>query len=493
MTSSRLRKIGALLAGLLAAAAVPAAAAAAPVTPELTFGHVTLVPGGPAKLQDAYFWAYEQNYTLHDVTAVIDASQLAGVATAKLEFDDIDDHCSAAGTVFTCTFDSLAAPDGFAGITSVSYRAADGAKPGAEGSVGLKVTSRELGTVRKTAKITVAEGVSLAADGDGVIERSAKPGATVTTPLGVRNDGANAITGVDLFFFIDPWYGMAKHYSNCLYGTSAAYCHFDTTLKPGGSYLPAEPMGLAIRPDVPAPDVIGQTYNWYTPADNRDNIDLVNAQKPKRGTDGALALKQKVSALTVPQTDTSGGADWQTTIVSVTGSQQADLAAAGASVSGATGATVTAAVGVKNLGPAFVFGFPDPAAKVTVTVPAGVSVVTVPEGCVKTGAAYVCTTTAMPFDVNATVTWPFELRIDRDGTLTGAVRVKSAQPDGNAANDGAELVVNPPAAGEGGGQGGGSLPITGTPVLLIAGAGVLLLAGGVVAFVISRRRSRFVA
>jgi hypothetical protein len=60
------------------------------------------VPGSPAKLQDAYF----------------------------------------RGTIYTCKFDSLAAPDGFASITDVSYRAADGAKAGAEGSVTLKVTSR---------------------------------------------------------------------------------------------------------------------------------------------------------------------------------------------------------------------------------------------------------------------------------------------------------------------------------------------------------------
>jgi hypothetical protein len=52
--SSRLRRFGALVAGL-AAAAVPAAVSGAPAKPELSFDHVALVPGGPAKLQDAYF------------------------------------------------------------------------------------------------------------------------------------------------------------------------------------------------------------------------------------------------------------------------------------------------------------------------------------------------------------------------------------------------------------------------------------------------------
>jgi hypothetical protein len=497
--SIHLRKAGALVAGLLAAAAVPAVASAAPVTPELQFAHVALVPGGPAKLQSASFWAYEQNYTLHDVTAVIDASHLDAVATAKLEFDDVDDHCAAAGSVFTCTFEALAAPEGYAGLTFVSYRAATGAKAGDEGQVSIKVTSRELGTLTRTAKITVAEGVSLAADGESTFPRSAEPGATVAVPLGVRNDGVNPITGVDLFFFVDPWYSMAKHYSNCVYGTSAGYCHFDTELAAGTAYAVSDEIGIKVRADAPAPEVIGQTYNWLTPTDNRDNIDLVDKQKPVRGTDGALTLtaKPKAQLKGVPQTDTSGGTDWQTSIVAITGTQEADLAAVGAAVTGKVGATVTAKVGVANRGPAFVFGFPDPAAKVTVTVPAGTTVVTVPDGCVKSASAYVCTTTAVPLDVKAAATWPFQLRIDRAGRLTGTVSVTSSQPDRATTNDKASLVVaQPVAAGNGdhpggndddGGQGGG-LPITGAPIMLIAGVGLLLLAGGVAAYLVGRRR-----
>jgi hypothetical protein len=508
-----IRKVGATVTGLLLAAAVPAAASAAPAAPELNFPHIAVVPGGPAKIQDVYFWDADNSYTLHDVKAVIDVSQMAGVAEAKLEFDEVDENCSTDKTIFTCTFDSLAAPEGFALLTNVSYRAATDAKVGAEGSVSLKVTSRELGAITKTAKVTVAEGVSLSRDNLDIVERSAEPGATVNVPLDVRNDGENAVTGVDMFFFIDPWYGMAKHYSNCEYGTSAAYCHFDTELKAGTAYELSEPMGVKVRPDIPAPDVIGQTYRWLTPTDNRDNIDLVEAQKPERGTDGVLSLQAKPSALLKgnPQTDTSGAVSWQDAIISITGVQKADLAAVGAKVEGKQGATLTATVGVKNLGPAFVFGYPDPAAKVTVKAPTGTTVVSAPEGCVKADATYVCTTTAMPFDVDTVATWPFKLRIDKTGALTGTVSVKSSQPDGSTANDTAKLLVNPPAgagdgdSGAGGGTGsgagggtesggtGGSLPITGAPVLLISSLGALLLVGGAGAYVIGRRRARFTA
>jgi uncharacterized protein DUF11 len=498
LSYSFMHKFGAVVAGLFVAAAVPAAAAAAaPVKPELSFDHVALTPTD-GKTQSVYFWAYEQTYTLHDVTAVIDASKLPAGVTAKLQFGDIEDNCTTAGSVFTCEFGTLSAPEGFASLTTMSYRSTD-AKVGAEGTVGLRVTSRELGTLTRSAKVTVAEGVDLAVD-DNIIDQPVRPGGTVRVPLGVRNNGENAITGVDMFFFIDPWYGMAKHYSNCVYGTDAAYCHFDTELKPHTAYTISENMGVKVRADVPAPHPIGQTYNWLTPTDNRDNIDLVNAQKPKRGTDGALGLRAKPAALarSNPQTDTSLGVDWQDALFEIAGNQKADLAAVGAEVSGKTGVTVTATVGARNLGPAFEWGFPDPAAEVTVTAPTGTSVVSAPEGCVKSGSAYVCTSTASPLDVKASATWAFKLRIDKAGTLTGSVKVKSFQPDVSAANDAAKLVVNPPAgaadaAGQGGNDGGG-LPITGAPAALIGGAGVLLLGGGVAAYVISRRkRARFVA
>ena len=505
MRPLRLRGFGAWLgasaASLLAFAAVPVAAGAAPAAPELTFEHMALVPGGPAKLQSVHYWNNSKPFTLHDVKATIDTSKLAGVATAKLEFGGNQPECVAAGPVFTCTFDVLQAPDGFAGITTLSYRAADGAAVGAEGVVALQITSRELGTVTKTTMVTVAEGVALAVDSDTtILERTGKPGATVTVPLGVHNAGDKAITGVDLFFYIDPWYGMAKRYSNCEYGTSAAYCHFDTQLKAGASYALSEEMGVRLRPDIAAPEVVGQTYNWLTPADNRDNVDLVRAQDPKRGTDGELSLVAKPSAkLAGPQTDTTGGVDWQTTIINVEGVQTADLAAVGAEVSGSVGSTVQATVGVKNLGPAFVFGYPDPAAKVTVTAPEGTTVISAPADCEKSGADYICTTpeTVRPFDVDKSVTWPFKLRIDAAGELTGTVSVKSSQPDSVASNDTAKLVVNPPGGagdGSGGAGGGGSLPITGAPVMLVSAAGVLLLLGGAAAYAVSRRRrSRFVA
>ncbi|HEY0533139.1 MAG TPA: hypothetical protein VGD29_16250 [Actinoplanes sp.] len=495
MSTSLIHELGAVVAGLFVAAAVPASAAsAAPVKPELQFAHVTLTPTD-GKQQIVDFWAYEQSYTLHDVTAVIDTSKMPAGVTASLWFPDIDKNCKDAGSAITCKFDALPSDEGMALITFVNYQSTK-AQVGAEGTASVKVTSRELGTITRSTKVTVAQGVDLAVD-DTLQDIKVKPGATVAVPLGVRNNGEDPITGVDVFFYIDPWYGMAKHYSNCVYGTTAGYCHFDTELKGHTAYTLSEDMGVKLRADIPAPSTVGQTFDWLTPNDNSDNIDLVNGQKPKRGTDGALSLEVKPAALakSAPQTDVTLGVDWQDALFEVGGVQNGDVAAVGAEVKGGTGDTVTAKVGVKNLGPAFEFGFPKPAGQVTVTAPAGTTVVSVPDGCVKAGAAYVCTTTVSPLNVNASVTWPFKLRIDKAGTLTGSVLAKSFQPDVTRDNDTAKLVVNLPAgAHASGGQGGGGLPITGTPAALIGGTGVLLLGGGAAAYVISRRkRARFVA
>ncbi|MCA2217594.1 DUF11 domain-containing protein [Jidongwangia harbinensis] len=503
MAPSRLRRLVAGLAGLIASAALaPLPANAAPTPPELSFEHVALVPDGPAKIQHVSYFSYQPTggapYTLHDVKATIDTSKLAGVATVEL-FGNSGGACRTAGTLITCTFDALGAPEGYAGVAMVSYRAAEGAAVGAEGTATLTISSRELGSVTRTAKITVAEGVQLAAAGETILSRTSKPGGTVSVPLSVRNDGKNAITGVEMFFYIDPWYSPAKRYRNCVYGASAAYCHFETTLQPGTTYAVSEPVGVKVRADIPAPSVVGPTYNWKTPVDNRDNVDRVMAQQGRAGTQGELKLVAQ-SAAKGAQTDTGGGVDWHNVIIDVQGTQTADVAAVGAKVTAAVGKTVEAKVGVRNLGPAFLPGFPEPAATATVRIPKGTTVASVPDDCVATGndrTTYVCTTTVMPFDPDTTITWPFRLTVTKSGELVGSVTAKAAGGDPKAGNDTAKLTVNQaravsttpttrPAAG--GSGGGATLPITGAPVAVVAGVGVVLLVGGIAAFTLTRRR-----
>jgi hypothetical protein len=486
-----------VFAALAVAALAPVAASAAPATapPTVELSATTLVPGSFGKSQTVYLLG-DKPFVLHDVKATIDTAGLNGTATAELIFGG--STCSTAGTLITCHFDTLASEDwiNYAGITSLNIKPVKGAQAGARGAIVVNVTSREFPkALTRTAPVTVADGVVLATD-ETIISVDGKPGETIKNKLSVRNAGANTITGVQMFFYIDPWYTVAKKYSNCVYATGAAYCDFDMDLKPGVSYAITEPLGITIRPDIPAPSVIGPDFSWRTPADNEDDAALVRDGGGKHGTQGALGLVAKPAAQNkgLPQTDTTVADDTQAVIIGVKGNQTADVAAVGARVSGSVGSTVTAKVGAKNLGPAFVFGFPEPASVVTVTPPAGTTVVSVPDDCVKAGSAYTCTTAVMPFDPQTTVAWSFGLRVDTAGELTGKVVSKTAH-DPKTANDIAALVVNP-VGGTGGDTGGtgGGLAVTGAPAGFIAGAGALLLVGGAAAFVIvRRRRTRFVA
>jgi hypothetical protein len=503
MSSLRLRRLGAGLAAcavalLTAVALPPATAHAARVVPKIEFDHLAVQPGSVGK---AMFLSLSApgSFALHGVTVTVDTSKLAGVATPELA-SIYKPACDQAATLITCHYDAVQGEEispfhHYKILMFMDVRPLQTAKVDDEGSVAVKVTSRDYPALSRTAKVTVAEGVELAAGAD--TDHIAKPGGSMSVPVQVKNVGDVAVRGVDMFFYIEPWYTIANRYKNCWYSRTAGYCHFDAALAPGRAYRISAPMTLTVRRDIPAPSVIGHGYSWLTPTDNRGNIELVRAGAPKAGAGAAVTLVELPAAKFhkgVAQTDRSLFTNSQDQLISVTGSQFADVAAIGATVRGAVGATVTASVGAKNFGPAFVFGYPKAAATVTVVPPTGTTVVSVPDGCVAIKTAYVCTTTAMPFDPGKTVAWPFRLRITKRGKLVGAVVAKSSAADRNAANNSTKLIVNPPAARAAGGGGSdspassGPLAVTGASALLIGGTGLALAAGG--AFVLAALRRR---
>ncbi|MFG1885057.1 hypothetical protein [Micromonospora sp. NPDC049102] len=194
------------------------------------------------------------------------------------------------------------------------------------------------------------------------------------------------------------------------------------------------------------------------------------------------------------------------------GDQRADVAAVGATVTGAVGATVPMSVGYVNNGPARAgdSGQQGLAVPTTVTLPAGVTAVTVSTYCVdptddewrpgKPGARlYEC---SAPGGIarGERVGFDFRLRIDRAGSQTGSVALRTRSGGGpiadlNPANDTARLLVNPNAPTTPGGNGnggggagdGGSLPITGAPLGLIAALGALLITAGLGGLLLTRR------
>ncbi|MER7893743.1 LPXTG cell wall anchor domain-containing protein [Micromonospora sp. NPDC094482] len=497
MSRSRLLRgaawLGVCAIGVLGANAVaPVSAVALPKGTQLRLDHTALVPGSFGKTQSVYLYNYDTDFTLNDVAVTIDTTKLAGVATAKLTFDG-SGPCEQSGTRITCRFDTLSSESLFAGITTLTFRPEEAAEIGDEGEVSVKVTSRDQ-TFTKTSKVTISEKVAL--EVGPITTKKAKPGDTITNPLTVRNAGDNAITGVDLFFFYEAMFTVPKRYNNCEYGSFAAYCHFDATLAAGQEYVLSEELPLQLRPQVPAPGVAGASFTWSTPIDGRDNLDMVRATKPTRGTQGTLRLVRKPAGLRAEgaQTEDSFFLDTQHVIVTVEGTNRADVSAVGGEVRAAVGATVTAKVGVKNLGPAYASGITEPAATVTFTPPAGTAVTTVPAGCTKADTGYVCRTAIHPLAVDQAVTWGFGLRVDAAGELTGTVTAKSSTPDVTSDNDVAKLVVNRAGGAGGGDEDGPSLPITGQSSILLGGGAAALLAAGAALFVVARRRrTRFVA
>ena len=167
---------------------------------------------------------------------------------------------------------------------------------------------------------------------------------------------------------------------------------------------------------------------------------------------------------------------------------------------------VTAEVGVRNDGPATLDSgrSGESIAWIKVGVPAGATVVSVPEGCDEDGSIYNCFSgTLLP--VSESQTFEFGLRIDRVVADAGG-RVVVNEPcecsqfakDLDMSNNTSAIVLNGtgaggPDAGDGAGGGeGGGLPVTGPVGTAVAGAG-LLVAGGAGVLMVRRRRTRFVA
>jgi hypothetical protein len=487
----KLRRWLAGAAGLAAVLMTPVAASAAPAGPALTFPAVNLTPGGPAKIAALNLRsdAAPQPFSVSKVVAKIDISDLAGVATVEVVRGDDDQVCSQTGSMINCSYPFLYAQEGYVALTGLTFRPVPGAAVGARGMIVLSANSAEYPHWQSvTEPVTIAEGVSLTSS-PSAISANAKPGTTVKNDLSVRNAGTNTVTGVQMNFSTDPWVPVARKYSNCVYAVGVAYCDFGVDLAPGTTYKLSDPFGLVMRPDLPAPMTIATTFTWRTPADNYDYVQLVRAVGGKAGNQGTLGLVAQRAATTrgLPQTDPDP-ADSQTVTIHVQGKQTADLAAVGARVTGAVGSTVPVKVGVRNLGPALVIGYPHVAAAgLMVTVPPGTTVVSAPVNCFQQRAGYQCVTTAVPFNPRTTLSWEFQLRIDRAGELTGKVVASKDGKEPNTANNTAKVIINP-VAGAGGQGGGPGLPITGAPAGAVAAAGVMLLVAGVLMLVLGRRR-----
>lgn len=506
---SRLRRklaaagLGAAAALLFAPAQAPAPALAADPPHATAFLPNMSVAPGTTSEQSVLI---SGNGSVHNLKLSIDMSALPAHVTVSAA-DDFDD-CVTDGNIMTC--DGLGDADlSFANAGSdIEVAATDAANPGDTGSLKITIESDETDPTTTTSVIRVAEGVNLSAGPE--IDRSGPAGTEVHATPTVSNTGSSTAHGVVLVTFAEDALDYATRYSNCVYVAELfeAYCEFDSDLDPGVTYALAQPLDFQVASDSQAPIDVFSEINWMTPQDWADDMDRLNHlgidQNGPHGTGPALTLVPANGTDSKSQTDSDSSDNHSGLLVHVTGRNTADYQALGATVQAAAGSTVTLKVGLKNHGPAAIreTRIGDNSYSMLVTFPAGVTATVVDDRCVPFAngrplevaqgtpgyGEYGCWDT-VKVSSGDTVLIPFTVKVTKDlSDAKGSIKV--GQPTATGADSGwddkpgnntADIVINP--AGD-----AGSLPVTGSNTMLVAGVGVVVIALGALLYWFGRRR-----
>ncbi|MGK5445307.1 LPXTG cell wall anchor domain-containing protein [Micromonospora sp. URMC 105] len=382
------------------------------------------------------------------------------------------------------------------------------ATPGQKGELTYAVTSGGR-TVKTSSTVIVAEGVDLQTEPEASV--SGAPGSRVGMPAVVHNGGETTSRGAALVVHGDYLSQYVGDFSNCRpTDMMGALCTFDEELAPGKTYRLSEELPFQLHEDARTGAVFHGASVWWT----KDDWELISRDWQQDGEPGKgpkLHLVEQTGAKSLsPQTDLDQQNNFTEVSVRVTGDNPADLSAKGATGSGKVGDVVRVSPSFTNLGPAVLEYQDGPLFRVS--VPQGTTAVEVSGDCQpyisddkwdpwngnwgESGAReYGCVASETP--KGRKYPYEFALRIDKViPGVTGPVAVRLAG-DPNRKNDHATIVVNPTGVGGdtgSGGNGGGTLPITGESTALVAGIGGLLLAAGVGGYVVARRRrTRFVA
>ncbi|MBL7260085.1 hypothetical protein [Paractinoplanes lichenicola] len=492
------RLAGVALIALLAAL-VPAAAAQAAPTWKLTLDNVSAEPGGAAKAMRLHYSVLPYSEATRG-DLVVDFAAASAIATVESWGDP---RCVTTATTFTCP--------GSASEVALPVTAKPGARLGATAQVTVRTVVD--GRTRATASgtITIAEQVSLTSvETQGDV--SVATGASTDLNAGVRNTGDDPVTGVVLELTTVRGFTNAPH-SNCAPTEFGAACVFDRELAPGQTYRLATPWQLTAADTVWAPSKWFANFTWHTAQDYAD------LRRPRpAGSGPALELTPVTSALAGPQTETEPNDNSDGFAITVTGVNQSNFTAKGATASGKVGQTLPVRLGVRNNGPARLEGYAADMGsylQVTVTPPKGTTVVKhsrlcepfnverptpgapFPAGAHEGDGNFYCFTEpveGVPYLPGKTVDFDFTLRIDKPGTLRGTIKtVRLGRPpagDPDPADNNAAIVITAAAAttpGDDDGGTGGGLPITGTNTSTVALIGLALLLAGTVARVVTRR------
>ncbi|NEB36955.1 peptidase [Streptomyces sp. SID14515] len=441
-------------------------------TAEFTVNH----PSGDAEDDD-----YETEFTV-----TFDLSGIAGVADAAVE--DTSD-CEITGTKAVCTDRGIWA--GLRGIDDLLLTAAKGSEVGDTGTITVTGQSKGATFTPFTTKVTVG-GPDLVME-ELPFKEQTNPGDKQQAPITFTNRGTRAADGVLLGLVYSRGLDIPERYSNCEYteddpasrgiGWTTALCSVEGSFEVGETYTLATPLTIEVTDRA--------YYDIFVYGIHEDSAAQRTAQRAgapfERGSGSvlkAVPVKAEKSAAAarggdLDPWDNQHEADFRT-------KNTADFVAYGDKVAGAEGSTVTADIGFRNEGPAWIghLRSGEPVASLDFTVPQGATVTAKPDLCRAVTAAggyredqtspaprYVCGRSAIVKDGGG-LDLSFELRIDKSMVgAEGAVTVRSPwlqDPklpfDPKPANNTAYLILNGEGEGsDSGGSTGGSDGGSGEP------------------------------
>ncbi|MEU6627946.1 peptidase [Streptomyces parvus] len=410
-----------------------------------------------------------------DFTLTLDLSGVAGVADVKFEGEGNPD-CEVTGTKAVC--EDWGIWPGLQDAVDLVVTAADGSENGDTGTI--KVTGEADGATFApfTTRLTVG-------GPDLVMERlpfrtELTPGEKQQAPITFANRGTRDADGVLLTLRYSRGLDIPQRYSNCEYtvddpgrpdfGSTTALCSVEGAFEAGATYTLATPLTLEATERA-----YYDTFLYRIQEDSAAQRTAQRAGAPfERGTGGVLrAVPAKkgpaARSADLDPYDNQQDVDFRT-------KNTADFVAYGDDVAGAEGSFVTADIGFRNEGPAWIghIRSGEDVATVDFTVPQGASVTSKPERCRAVTAdgtyredqtspapRYVCNTSMTVRDGSG-LDLPFELRVDKARVgASGAVTVRNTwlqNPklpfDPKPGNNTAYLVLNGEGDGDGSDSGG---------------------------------------
>ncbi|MFI5565861.1 hypothetical protein ACIA6T_00480 [Streptomyces sp. NPDC051740] len=394
-----------------------------------------------------------------DYTIRIDATELEGVASVDLP-------CDVDGLVATCTGWELYAGQQYNRVGKIRLDLDDDSEAGDFGSI--KVTGEGEGLDFTPLDIDVLVGGPEFLNHKLPLPGDLKAGDVYKAPVGLRNVGTMPAEGAVLRFHGSRGVSFPDSFGNCAYsevttgpllhqGTDVI-CTFPDTIEAGAAYALAEPLKVGTA-DFALRDIFTYSFTAVPPG---EAAGLRAAKDYRQGNGADLELKQVADA---DPADYTRYAD-----LDLPTTNTYDLELTGASLDAEAGDTVTAEIGFRNHGPAWISALRSggESFSFTVEVPEGATVTKAPEKCRETTLAedekgYRCWVST-PLLEDAEFTYPFELRVDRvvenaKGEVALPESGDPAEPE--LANNSAWIVLNGSAEQTDGGtgqNGGGATP-----------------------------------